>query len=61
MVDLSSDRFEFMNTLFELSRASLWTQLVDRHDQRPLAGIRSYVDLYHHLEKSPVRLANSAE
>ena len=28
IVELSSSRFEFMNTLFELSRASLFTQLV---------------------------------
>jgi 5'-nucleotidase len=46
VVDLAEDRFEFMNTLFELSRAALWTQLVERHDKRPLAGVHSYGDLY---------------
>ena len=46
VVDLGEDRFEFMNTLFELSRASLWTQLVERHDARPLPGVHSYAHLY---------------
>jgi 5'-nucleotidase len=46
VVDLAEDRFEFMNTLFELSRASLWTQLVERHDQAALQGVRSYADVY---------------
>jgi hypothetical protein len=35
-----------MNTLFELSRASLFDQLVAIHDAKPLSGIRSYDDLY---------------
>jgi len=46
VVELSSPRFEFMNTLFELSRASLFTQLVDHHDRTPLAGVRTYTELY---------------
>jgi len=46
VVELSSDRFEFMNTLFELSRASLFSQLVALHDVTPLAGIRTYAELY---------------
>ncbi len=46
IVELSSPRFKFMNTLFELSRASLFTQLVEVHDNAPLDGIRSYADLY---------------
>ena len=46
VVELSSDRFEFMNTLFELSRASLFCQLVAIHDTKPLPGIGSYADLY---------------
>lgn len=46
VVELSSDRFEFMNTLFELSRASLFTQLVEAHDETPLPGIANYADLY---------------
>lgn len=46
IVELSSSRFEFMNTLFELSRASLFTQLVALLDAGRLAGVRSYADLY---------------
>lgn len=50
VVDLSEDRFEFMNTLFELSRAALWTQLVDVFDRGLLADVRSYADLYRHID-----------
>lgn len=46
VIELSDPRFQFMNTLFELSRASLFTQLVDLHDAEPLAGVHSYADLY---------------
>ena len=46
VVELGEPRYEFMNTLFELSRASLWTQLVEIHDRQPLGGVRSYADLY---------------
>ncbi len=50
IVDLSEDRFEFMNTLFELSRASLWTQFVDLFDQGRLPAVRSYLELYEIIE-----------
>ncbi len=46
VTDLSEDRFEFMNTLFELSRAALWTQLVEVHDRNALPGIATYAQLY---------------
>ncbi len=46
VVELSEPRFEFMNTLFELSRADLFTQAVDLHDRHPLPGVTSYADLY---------------
>jgi HAD superfamily 5'-nucleotidase-like hydrolase len=46
VVELSQPRYEFMNTWFELSRASLWTQLVEIHDRESLDGVRSYADLY---------------
>jgi len=52
VIDLAEDRFEFMNTLFELSRASLWTQLVDLHDTKPLPGIRSYSRLYRAIDEA---------
>lgn len=50
VVELSEPRFEFMNTLFELSRAALWTQFVARHDTKPLPGVRSYGDLYRAID-----------
>lgn len=50
VIELRDERFEFMNTLFELSRASLWTQLIERHDQTPLPGIRSYRSLYREID-----------
>jgi 5'-nucleotidase len=46
VVELSEPRFEFMNTMFELSRASLWTQLIELHDASVLEGMLSYADLY---------------
>ncbi len=45
-IDLSDPRFVFMNTLFELSRANLFSQAVAIHDDTPLPGITSYADLY---------------
>ncbi len=50
VVDLSEDRFEFMNTLFELSRASLWTQCVELFDEGQLPGVLSYADLYRYID-----------
>ena len=50
VIELRDERFEFMNTLFELSRASLWSQLVERHDQTPLPGIHSYRALYREID-----------
>ena len=50
VVGLGEDRFEFMNTLFELSRASLWCQLVELHDHSPLPGISSYAHLYRAID-----------
>lgn len=50
IVELREERFEFMNTLFELSRASLWCQLVELHDRSALPGISSYVHLYRAID-----------
>ena len=52
VVELGEDRFEFMNTLFELSRASLWCQLVELHDLEPLPGISSYAHLYRAIDRA---------
>ena len=51
-MDLGEPRYEFMNTLFELSRASLWTQLVDLHDRKPISGVSGYVDLYRLVDEA---------
>lgn len=45
VVDLAEDRFEFMNTLFDLSHASLWCQLVDLFDAGKLPSVNSYREL----------------
>ena len=50
VIDLSDRRFKFMNTLFELSRASLWCRLIDRHDRDPLPGIKTYRQLYQTID-----------
>ena len=44
-VDLAEPRFEFMNTLFSLSEASLYAQLVDKLDEGALPGV-GYGDLW---------------
>ncbi|MDE0067695.1 MAG: HAD-IG family 5'-nucleotidase [Acidimicrobiaceae bacterium] len=46
VIELADPRFKFMNTLFELSRASLWCQLIDRHDRSPLPGVKTYRQLH---------------
>ncbi len=48
-VDLAEDRFVFLNTLFSLSEASLYAQLVDLYDEGALPGVRSYGDLYNRV------------
>jgi HAD superfamily 5'-nucleotidase-like hydrolase len=45
-VDLGEDRFEFMNTLFSLSQASLFAQLVDLADADRLPGATGYRDVW---------------
>ena len=51
-IELSDPRFTFMNTLFELSRADLFTQAVELHDRRPLPGISGYADLYRAVDSA---------
>jgi len=46
LVDLADQRWEFLNTLFSLSEASLFAQLVERLDRNELPGRMSYADLY---------------
>jgi HAD superfamily 5'-nucleotidase-like hydrolase len=45
-VDLGVPRFRFMNTLFSISQAALYAQLVDRLDSGVIAGPLGYDELY---------------
>jgi 5'-nucleotidase len=51
-VDLSEPRWEFMNTLFSLSEASLFAQLVDRLDAGELPENMGYRDLHRILRSA---------
>ena len=46
IVDLSDKRWVFLNTLFSLSEACLYGQLVDLLDRNQLPRVLSYADLY---------------
>lgn len=46
IVDLAERRWVFLNTLFSLSEACLYAQLVDLLDARVLPGVMGYGDLY---------------
>ncbi|OFZ82347.1 MAG: HAD family hydrolase [Bdellovibrionales bacterium RIFOXYD1_FULL_53_11] len=46
MVDLSDSRWVFLNTLFSLSEACMFAQLVDLHDDQKLQNVAGYADLY---------------
>ncbi|MEE9298476.1 MAG: HAD-IG family 5'-nucleotidase [Acidimicrobiia bacterium] len=45
-VDLREDRWVFLNTLFSMSEASLFAQLVERLDRNELPETMGYSDLY---------------
>jgi len=49
IVTLGTGRFEFLNTLFSLSEACLYAQLVDLADERALPDVMGYQDLYRHV------------
>lgn len=46
LVSLSADRFVFLNTLFSISEACMFAQLVDLLDAGRLEGVLGYADLY---------------
>lgn len=52
IVDLASDRYVFMNTLFSLSEGCLYGQLVDLLDERKLPEVLGYRDLYRRVRTS---------
>jgi 5'-nucleotidase len=45
-VEVSEPRFRFLNTLFSLSEASLYAQLVDRLDDGTIPGVLGYDELH---------------
>ena len=52
LIDLAERRWNFLNTLFSLSEACLYAQLVDLLDEGKLPGPMGYSDLYNHLRES---------
>jgi 5'-nucleotidase len=46
IIDLAEPRWVFLNTLFSLSEACIYAQLVDLLDERKLPGVMGYADLY---------------
>lgn len=46
MVDLGEPRYVFLNTLFSLSEACIFAQLVDLLDEGRIPGVLNYGDLY---------------
>lgn len=52
VIDLHERRWVFLNTLFSLSEACLYSQLVDRLDAGQLPGPMGYADLYEHVRKN---------
>jgi len=52
ILDLEEPRWQFLDTLFSLSEACLFLQLVDRFDAGQLPGILGYQDLYKRVRRS---------
>ncbi len=46
IIDLAEPRWVFLNTLFSLSEACIYAQVVDLLDERKLPGVMGYADLY---------------
>ena len=52
LVDLSESRWHFLNTLFSISEACLYMQLVDLLDSGKLKGCMGYKDLYRRVRQA---------
>jgi len=52
IIDLADRRWVFLNTLFSLSEACMYAQLVDLLDAGRLPGPMGYGDLYEHVRRS---------
>jgi 5'-nucleotidase len=55
-VDLRDKRWVFLNTLFSLSMASLFAQLVDRIDRNTLPGVASYQEAFERVSRALFRV-----
>ncbi len=51
LIDLADHRYVFLNTLFSLSEACMYVQLVDLLDAGRLGGVLGYADLYRTVRK----------
>lgn len=51
-VDLAEPRWVFLNTLFSLSEACMYAQMVDRLDAKRIEGVLGYADLYNVVRSS---------
>ena len=52
VVDLAEPRWVFLNTLFSLSEACMYSQLVELLDQRLLPEVLGYPDLYRRVKRA---------
>lgn len=52
MIDLAKPQYSFLNTLFSLSEACIYAQLVDLLDARRLPEVLGYADLYARVRES---------
>ena len=52
LIDLAEPRYEFLNTLFSLSEACLYAQLVDRLDAVRFSGAVGYADLHRQVRQA---------
>ena len=52
LVDLSEPRWVFLNTLFSISEACIYAQLIDLLDRRMLPGVMGYADLYRTVKET---------
>jgi HAD superfamily 5'-nucleotidase-like hydrolase len=50
IIDLANPRFVFLNTLFSLSEAVMYSQCVDLLDAHRIPEVLGYVDLYHRIK-----------
>jgi HAD superfamily 5'-nucleotidase-like hydrolase len=52
LVDLAESRWKFLNTLFSISEACMYMQLIDLMDRNGIEGLRGYSELYGVVKRS---------